>query len=111
MKITVLLFGLAALLAPSFLFAAPDAPVPIRVVNPDYPEALKREGTSGIVVVSCNIDDKGNVTEAKVEKASNPAFEKPALAAIVQWRFKPARENGAAVAITVQIPIKFLFAD
>ena len=60
-------------------------------------------------MVKCTIDEKGNVTEPEVEKSSNPAFEKPAIAALKKWKFKPAKSDGAPVAIKVSIPIKFVF--
>lgn len=96
-----------ALLAPAF--AAVEPPIPVRTVAPDYPDELRREGVSGLVMVKCAIDQQGNVTETSVEKSSNPAFEKPALAAVKKWKFKPAKQDGSPVAIKVSIPIKFVF--
>ncbi|MEO7414361.1 MAG: energy transducer TonB [Opitutaceae bacterium] len=89
--------------------AAMEAPVPVRTVAPDFPETMRRNGASGVVIVSCLIDERGNVTDPKVEKSSNVAFEQPALEALQKWKFKPATENGAAVAVRVSIPIKFIF--
>lgn len=86
-----------------------EPPVPVRTVAPEYPSELRREGVSGLVMVKCSIDESGNVTETLVEKSSNPAFEKPALAAVKKWKFKPAKQDGAPVAIKVSIPIKFVF--
>lgn len=101
-----LLFG-TAVLAPAF--AATEPPVPVRTVAPDYPDALRREGVSGLVMVKCSIDEQGNVTETVVEKSSNAAFEAPAMAAVKKWKFKPAKQDGTPVAIKVSIPIKFVF--
>ena len=61
------------------------------------------------MTVKCTIDEKGNVTEPEVEKSSNAAFEKPAIAALKKWKFKPAEVDGAPVASKVSIPIKFVF--
>jgi periplasmic protein TonB len=98
-----------ASVTPAFAQSKMEPPVPVRTVAPDYPDELRREGVSGLVMVKCEIDAQGNVTGAEVEKSSNPAFEKPALAAVKKWKFKPAKQDGTAVAIKVSIPIKFVF--
>ncbi len=90
---------------------ATEPPVPVRTVAPDYPPDLRRDGTSGIVMVSCLIDDKGNVQETKIEKTSHDAFGQPAVDAVKRWKFKPARRDGAAVSVRVTIPIKFSVND
>jgi len=97
------------LLAPAAMAQTKEPPVPVRTVAPDYPDELRREGVSGIVTVKCTIDENGNVTEPTVEKSSNAAFERPALAALKKWKFKPAKQDGAPVSTKVSIPIKFVF--
>lgn len=99
----------AVVTTPAFAQTKSEPPVPVRTVAPDYPDELRREGISGLVMVKCSIDEQGNVTETEIEKSSNPAFEKPAVAAVKKWKFKPAKQDGTAVAIKVSIPIKFVF--
>src|SRR5476649_2623122 len=94
---------------PAFAQTKSEPPVPVRTVAPDYPDELRRDGVSGIVMVKCTIDEGGNVVDPTIEKSSNGAFEKPALAALKKWKFKPAKQDGAPVAIKVSIPIKFVF--
>lgn len=84
-----------------------EPPVPVRTVAPKFPDDMKRLGTSGLVTVSCLIDEKGNVTEPKVVKASNDAFSEPAVEALAKWKFKPAKKDGSAVAVRVNIPVQF----
>ena len=105
----VALLMTCGLAAPVFAQSKTEPPVPVRTVAPDYPDELRREGISGLVMVKCSIDVQGNVTETEVEKSSNAAFEKPAVAAVKKWKFKPAKQDGAPVAIKVSIPIKFVF--
>lgn len=95
-------------LAAATQVAAKEPPVPVRTVAPEYPESMRRDGSSGLVMVSCLIDERGNVTDPKVEKSSNVAFERPALEALQKWKFKPATENGSAISVRVTIPIKFI---
>src|SRR5436190_17168712 len=89
------------LTAPLFAQTKTEPPVPVRTVAPEYPDELRRDGVSGLVMVKCSIDEQGNVTQAEVEKSSNAAFEKPAMAAVKKWKFKPAKQDGNPVAIKV----------
>jgi protein TonB len=88
-----------------------EAPVPVRMVPPKYPVEMRKEGTSGVVTITCIIDEKGNVTEPTVEKATNDAFRQPALDALRKWKFKPAKKGGTPVALKVSIPIQFTMND
>lgn len=103
------LFASLCLFAPAGMAQTKEPPVPVRTVAPDYPDELRREGVSGLVMVKCTIDVQGNVVDPTIEKSSNAAFDRPALAALKKWKFKPARQDGAPVAIKVSIPIKFVF--
>lgn len=111
MKKTSALLLVASLLATAtnsaFAQAKAEPPVPVRMVPPDYPQELRREGVAGVVMVTCTIDEKGDVQDPTIEKSSNPTFDKPALAAVRKWKFKPAKLDGAAVAKKVTIPLKF----
>lgn len=109
-KILSLLVLIISLGATSVALRAADGtepPVPVRTVAPRFPDEMKRVGTSGLVTVSCTIDEKGNVNDPKVVKATNDAFAEPALEALKKWKFKPAKKDGEAVAIRVNIPVQF----
>jgi len=90
---------------------AAEPPVPVRMVPPQYPSEMRRDGTSGVVTISCLIDEKGNVQDPKVLKSTNDAFVQPALAAIQKWKFKPAKREGNVVSVRVNIPIQFMVSD
>jgi periplasmic protein TonB len=92
---------------PTLTAGTTESPVPVRTVQPVYPYEMRRDGVSGIVNVNCLIDEKGNVQDPKVEKATNTQFVQPALDALKQWKFKPAKRDGAVVSIRVNIPIRF----
>lgn len=91
--------------------AAIDPPVPVRMVSPDYPYELKRDGVEGVVMLSFEVTEKGDVVDPKVLKSSNPRFAQPALDAIVKWKFKPARKDGVPVKIRIAIPLQFKIDD
>ena len=88
-----------------------EAPVPVQTTQPKYPEALRKEGVSGLVLVTLVIDEHGAVIASEIKKSSNEAFSAPALEAIVNWKFKPAKVGDKAVKVRVNIPIRFTGTD
>jgi len=82
-------------------------PTPLKTPEPKYPVSLRREGVSGIVAVTCIIDETGKVINAKASKSTRPEFEQPALDAIHNWVFKPAIKDGKPVKVRVTIPFRF----
>jgi len=107
----IVLTGIVALAGATTAFAATEPAVPVRMVPPEYPYQLKREGVTGVVTVAFDVDEKGNVQGAKVVKSSNTEFEKPALDAITKWKFKPARKDGVPITTRVSIPLQFKMDD
>lgn len=101
-----------ALLAPLASRAATrEMPLPIRTVSPDYPQEMRAQKVSGLVMIKVQVDEKGDVNEAVVVKSTNNAFDGPALEALKRWKFKPATEDGKAVAIAITVPVKFNAED
>ncbi len=94
--------------APAAFDKAPE-PIPSSMTQPVYPEAEKKAGVEGMVILGVTITAKGEVAAMKAaeEVKDHPAFTKTAMAAIGQWRFKPAEKNGQPVACEVKIPVKF----
>jgi periplasmic protein TonB len=100
-------FALGLGLTPLIGAEGTEPPVPVRTVPPTFPDEMRRQGTAGLVTVSVLIDEKGNVQEPKVVKTSHEAFAQPAMDALAKWKFKPAKKEGAPVAIRVNIPVQF----
>lgn len=88
-----------------------ENPVPLKTPPPKYPESLKREGVSGVVAVVIVIDEKGSIIGSSIAKSSNSEFEKPALDAVKNWKFKPAKKDGTPVKVRVTIPLRFNVED
>ena len=66
---------------------------PIFVPKPEYPKKAEDSGIKGTVKVQVSIDEKGNVTEAKLIEG-NKVFEENAIKAAVLAKFKPAKYTG-----------------
>ena len=82
-------------------------PVPIKQVQPEYPEEARRAGVEGKVWIKCLIGTDGNVKKALVLRADSDVFIAPAIAAARQWRFQPAQIHGKPVEVWAAIPIRF----
>jgi TonB family protein len=76
-------------------------------VQPDYPEAARKDSIEGTVWLKVYIDEAGRVIQASVQKSDNAAFNEPALAAARQWTFKPVMQEGKPVGLWVSIPYRF----
>lgn len=67
---------------------------PARYVAPEYPEAARRAGVSGTVVVELAIGRRGRVDEAElIESSGHDALDAAAIRAVRLWRFS-RREVG-----------------
>lgn len=84
---------------------------PKAIVNtkPDYPKYAKENRIEGGVTVSFIVDKEGNVLEPKIIKANPPnVFENAALAAVKNWRFTPAKKDGATVNAKINVNVNFV---
>lgn len=101
--------------------AAPPAPprlLPDSAVGylerpaPVYPEASKRLGETGTVVVRALIDPAGHAQDVAVQRSSgHPRLDNAAVDAVRRARFRPYLDNGVAVPVRVTIPLNFELED
>jgi protein TonB len=78
-------------------------------LQPHYPEALRRTGVSGQVVLEYVVGTSGwvDASSVRVLLSTHPAFSAAALEAIRGVRFRPARRSGRPVAVLVRQTIRF----
>lgn len=80
----------------------PDNPMP------PYPPSLQMAGiTRGSAVAAVSIDAEGKVQDAMVLAHTHPRLAEVALAALREWRFIPARLDGAPVPVQTELTIDF----
>ncbi|MCS7337428.1 MAG: energy transducer TonB [Verrucomicrobiae bacterium] len=79
----------------------------ISSVPPRYPPELRKARVEGLVTLVFVVDETGRVVDARVESSTRPEFERPALEAIRNWKFRPAQKNGESVRCYVRLPIRF----
>ena len=88
-----------------------NRPNAIRKVAPEYPYEQKRLKIDGWARVVFVVDELGQVREAEIEAASDPAFGEAALKAIRNWRFDPGIKDGQAVRARMRQPFTFSAGD
>ena len=74
---------------------------------PLYPSELRGKKVEGVVTLIFVVDASGKVSQPRVEKSTHPAFEKPAIDAVKQWKFEPAVKAGQRVGCRMRLPIRF----
>jgi TonB family protein len=82
-------------------------PRPVFQASPQYPLEMRKKKVEGTVNVVFFVDKDGRVLNPQVENSSHPAFERPALEAVRQWRFDPGTRRGQKVSFKMRVPITF----
>ena len=75
-------------------------------VEPAYPEMARSAGVQGRVVLPVFVDSNGAVKDV-ILKQGIPLLNDAAIAAVKQYRFKPAMASGKPVGVWVLVPILF----
>lgn len=91
------------------LFSEADLDQKPRVVYQAGPvvAAELRKKAPGSVHVLFVVDQGGRVADPIVQKSTDPAFERSALAAVKQWRFEPGKRGGKPVRFRMRVTITF----
>lgn len=84
-----------------------QAPELISRVEPDYPEAARKAGIQGVVILQAIITATGSVEEIQVLKSVHPLLDAAAERAVRQWRYKPATLNRRAVRVFLSVSVAF----
>lgn len=76
--------------------------------NLRYPDYEKQNRIEGRVIIGFRVSETGEVINAHVMKSLSPGMDKEALRLVNSLeRFKPGKQNGKAMAVTMVIPVKF----
>lgn len=82
-------------------------PEPIVQTPPVFPFELKSQVSEARVRLGFIVTSKGDVIMPYVINSTHRGFERPALEAVVKWKFKPGMRNGRKVNTRVEQPIDF----
>lgn len=102
-NVAVLLLGLVAVVP----LPAAFEPVKIEVtVEPEMPAVLRMTGLrDGRVAMALDVNADGRLTDCLVVAASHRELIRPCVAAVRKWRYQPARFDGEAAAVRMELVI------
>jgi protein TonB len=84
------------------------APVPVKRVQPDYPDLARQAHAEGTVRVQVLVDATGRVVEVVVVQSDTVAsLNQAALAAARRWLFRPALQRDTPVPARVVLQFHF----
>ena len=83
-------------------------PVLVHKVSPVYPDVPRKARLEGRVTVQAVIGLDGSVESVEILRTSNPLFNDAALAAVRQWRYRPATMNGVPVRVFFTVEVGFV---
>lgn len=93
-------------------FAEPNEPLPkprpLSPVLPTYTEAARRAGIQGRVILELTVDERGEVTNARVVEGLGYGLDEAALATAKNYRFAPAMQAGRPVASKFVLAMRFV---
>jgi TonB family protein len=91
---------------------AAERPTLLRRVVPVYSRRARLLGVEGQVVLEAVVDRQGNVEASVRVLRSVPLLDEAARTAVVQWRFRPARDrDGRAIPVLLEIPLRFVLEE
>lgn len=85
------------------------APSPVHHPSPHYTIEAFKAKISGTVYLKIVVNNKGEVTDAKVTKGLGYGLDESAVKAVKSWKFEPARRNGTPITTAVMIEVNFVF--
>ena len=72
-----------------------------------YPEAARREGVEGQVIVQFVVGTGGTVIDPVVLRSPDPRLGAAALEAVRRSLFRPGRQGGRPVLVRFSVPVTF----
>lgn len=83
-------------------------PTAVAKPSPVYPSSLLNKRVGGRVLVTCAVDESGNVTTSSIKRSSgHKELDQAALQAVGRWKFNPATKAGKKIKATCTVPFNF----
>jgi TonB family protein len=82
-------------------------PILIYAPDPEFSDDARRAKYQGVCVVGLIVDPMGNPQHVRIVRPLGMGLDEKALAAVKEYKFKPAMLKGKAVAVEVDIEVNF----
>ncbi len=84
-----------------------SAPVVLFAPEPQFSEEARKAKVSGNVLVYLQVDSTGKPTHVRVLRGIGLGLDEKAKEAVLQYKFKPAMEDGKPVAVEMNVEVNF----
>jgi len=84
-----------------------SAPVLIYSVEPEFSEEARKAKVAGNVLVNLWVDTNGNPSHVRVIRGVGMGLDEKARDAVLQYKFRPAMENGKPVLVELNVEVNF----
>jgi protein TonB len=84
-----------------------SAPVLIYSVEPEFSEEARKAKVAGNVLVNLWVDTNGNPSHVRVIRGVGMGLDEKARDAVMQYKFRPAMENGKPVLVELNVEVNF----
>ncbi len=84
-----------------------SSPELIFKVDPEFSEEARRAKFMGVVLVNLIVDQQGRPENVHVLRGVGMGLDEKAVAAVKQYRFRPAKEGGKPVAVELNVEVNF----
>jgi TonB family protein len=84
-----------------------SAPKALFAPDPEYSEEARKAKYQGTVVLWLVVDASGHPQQIRVQRALGMGLDEKAIEAVKQWKFDPARKDGQAVPVMINVEVNF----
>jgi periplasmic protein TonB len=83
------------------------APVLVYKKEPEYSEEARKAKYQGTVILWLIVDPNGKPRDIKIARSLGMGLDEKAIEAVKNWKFDPARKDGAPVAVQINVEVNF----
>ncbi len=84
-----------------------SAPKALYAPDPEYSEEARKAKYQGTVVLWLVVDASGRPQQIRIQRALGMGLDEKAIEAVKQWKFDPARRDGQAVPVMINVEVNF----
>jgi protein TonB len=84
-----------------------SAPKALYAPDPEYSEEARKAKYQGTVVLWLVVDASGRPQQIRVQRSLGMGLDEKAIEAVKQWKFDPARKDGHAVPVMINVEVNF----
>src|SRR3954465_12745574 len=84
-----------------------SAPRTLFSPDPEYSEEARKAKYQGVVVLWVIVGPDGRVHDMRVQRSLGLGLDEKAMEAVRLWKFDPARRDGQAVAVQINVEVNF----